>query len=166
MAFTAKLTEDGNVAQAFRGGPRVLVLLPKAAREVEAHNVPSYNLTVGEGVGGFKAVQIHEGAQVKALDVKSGKKKKKGPNRKLTFRCPGPLLDRLTRHVHGPATIGLAALAEFGLNVLLANNLRLDVNGSLFIDEDSLLLTAKRALREGEPLPVRKPVKKTAKKSR
>lgn len=165
MAFTAKLTEDGNVAQAFRGGSRVPVLLPKASREVEAHNVPSYALTVGEGVSGFKTVQILDGAQVKALDVESSEREK-GPNRKLTFRCPGPLLDRLTRHVQGPATIGLAALAEFGLNVLLANNLRLDVRGSRFIDEDSLLLTAKRALRDGEPLPARKPVKKAAKKSR
>lgn len=170
MAFTAKVTvtEDGNSALAFRGEPVVLVQLPLAERKVEAHNVPSYKLAVSESLPGIEAVRI-KGANVKALDAK--KDAERTASRKITFRCPGPLLDRLTRHVAGPPSIGLAALAEFGLNVLLSSGLRLDVSGSVYINAESLLLTAKRAIRDGEPLPPvtksdgkKAPAKKAAKK--
>lgn len=167
MPFTAKVTvtEDGNASTAFRGERRVMVQLPKAQRKVEAHNVPSYTFKVAESLPSIEAVRVKDGASVKALDALTDPEAR-GPSRKITFRCPGPLIDRLTRHIDGPPTIGLAALAEFGLNVLLSSGLRLEVDGSAYIDAESLLLTAKRAMREGEPLPSMKkpPTKKPAAK--
>lgn len=144
--FELKIDEDGGASKVFAGEKRVQI---KAPRKAVVHNLPSYELALERGAK-ERCVDA-TGATVTATDrvrkADDGTALPAEPSKKITFRCPGPLLDRLARHVSGPSTAGLAALAEFGLNVLLANRLSLTASRSDFIDLESLFLTTKREAR-------------------
>lgn len=141
------IAADGEASKVFKGPERVKFYFREAEEEVEALNVPSYKLEVLTERPALAPVHPEArvwvtNADVPAVDARGGR------SRKLTFRCPGPLLDRLERHVPTEGkTNALAALAEFGLNVLIANDLYLTVTKAKHIGVESYTRAAKRYVR-------------------